>query len=188
MNREEIMTILPHREPMLLLDDVENREGTAIGHYTVRGDEFFLKGHFPDFPIVPGVILCEILAQTACVLMKDAMKEGELPVYTGLNNVRFRSPVKPGDTVETRCSIKRAKHPFYFAEGTVTAGGRKCVTAEFSFAITGTAVTESAVSGAAVSGAAVTGTAITGTALTGAALTGAAVSGASITGVAVTGA
>ena len=193
MNREEIMTILPHREPMLLLDDVENREGTAIGHYTVRGDEFFLKGHFPDFPIVPGVILCEILAQTACVLMKDAMKEGELPVYTGLNNVRFRSPVKPGDTVETRCSIKRAKHPFYFAEGTVTAGGRKCVTAEFSFAITGTAVTESAVTGAAVSGSAVTGTvvtgvAVTGAAITGTALTGAAVSGASITGAAVTGA
>lgn len=183
MNREEIMTILPHREPMLLLDDVENREGTAIGHYTVRGDEFFLKGHFPDFPIVPGVILCEILAQTACVLMKDAMKEGELPVYTGLNNVRFRSPVKPGDTVETRCSIKRAKHPFYFAEGTVMTGGRKCVTAEFSFAITGaaitgTAVTESAVTGAAVSGAAVLGAAVTGAAITGTAVTGVAVTGA----------
>ena len=122
---------------MLLLDDVENRDGTAVGHYTVRGDEFFLKGHFPDTPIVPGVILCEILAQSACVLMQDAMSEGKLPVYTGLNNVKFRSPVNPGDTVETQCRIKRAKPPFYFAEGSVTVDERLCVSAEFYFAITG---------------------------------------------------
>ena len=137
MNKEEIMKILPHRDHMLLLDKVENKDETAIGHYTVRGDEFFLKGHFPNNPIVPGVILCEILAQSACVLMKDAMSEGKLPVYTGLNNVKFRSPVKPGDTIETQCHIKRAKPPFYFAEGTVSVDGRLCVSAEFSFAITG---------------------------------------------------
>lgn len=87
--------------------------------------------------IAPGVILCEILAQSACILLKGKMTDGKLPVYTGLNNVKFRSPVKPGDTVETRCRIKRAKHPFYFAEGTVTVAGRLCVSAEFSFAITG---------------------------------------------------
>lgn len=127
MNREEIMKILPHRDNMLLLDDAENRDGTAVGHYTVRGDEFFLKGHFPGNPIVPGVILCEILAQSACVLMQDAIGAGQLPVYTGLNRVKFRSPVKPGDTVETRCRITRAKHPFYFAEGTVSVGERLCV-------------------------------------------------------------
>ena len=137
MNREGIMRILPHRENLLLLDDVESSDGTAVGHYTVRGDEFFLKGHFPGNPIVPGVILCEILAQSACVLLQDAMSEGKLPVYTGLNNVKFRSPVKPGDRVESRCRIRRVKHPFYFAEGTVTVDGRLCVSAEFSVAITG---------------------------------------------------
>lgn len=137
MNKEEIMTLLPHREDMLLLDDVENRDGTAVGHYFVRGDEFFLNGHFPGNPIVPGVILCEILAQSACVLMQDKLEEGNLPAYTGLNNVKFRSSVKPGDTVETQCRIKRAKHPFYFAEGTVTVDGKVCASAEFSFAILG---------------------------------------------------
>lgn len=137
MTRDELTAILPHRDKMLLLDDAVNEDGTAVGHYHVRGDEFFLRGHFPSNPIVPGVILCEILAQSACVLMKDAMGSGKLPVYTGLNNVKFRSPVRPGDTVETRCHIKRAKHPFYFAEGTVTVDGRLCVSAEFSFAITG---------------------------------------------------
>lgn len=84
-----------------------------------------------------GQTLCEILAQSACVLMQDVMTDGKLPVYTGLNNVKFRSPVKPGDTVETKCRIKRAKHPFYFAEGTVSVGERLCVSAEFSFAIVG---------------------------------------------------
>lgn len=137
MNREGIMKILPHRENLLLLDDVESRDGGAVGHYTVRGDEFFLKGHFPGNPIVPGVILCEILAQSACVLLQDAMTDGKLPVYTGLNNVKFRSPVKPGDRVETHCRIRRVKYPFYFAEGTVTVDGRLCVSAEFSVAITG---------------------------------------------------
>ncbi len=83
MNREELMKILPHRDDMLLLDDVEKKDGMSIGHYTVRGDEFFLNGHFPDNPVVPGVILCEILAQSACVLMEDAISEGQLPVYTG---------------------------------------------------------------------------------------------------------
>ena len=137
MDREGIMKILPHRENLLLLDDVESQDGAAVGHYTVRGDEFFLKGHFPGNPIVPGVILCEILAQSACVLLQDAMTDGKLPVYTGLNNVKFRSPVKPGDRVETHCRIRRVKHPFYFAEGTVTVDGRLCVSAEFSVAITG---------------------------------------------------
>ena len=137
MNREEIKNILPHREPMLLLDDVIEKDGEAIGHYRVRGDEFFLKGHFPEKPVVPGVILCEILAQSACVLMKDAMQAGKLPVYTGLDRVKFRSSVVPGDVVEARCVLKRAKHPFYFAEGTIKVGQRLCVSAEFSFAITG---------------------------------------------------
>ena len=137
MQRNEIEQILPHRAPMLLLDDVENIDGEAIGHYTVRGNEFFLQGHFPGNPIVPGVILREILAQSACVLMENALCEGKIPVYTGLDKVRFRSPVRPGDTIETRCRIKRAKAPFYFAEGTACVNGKTCVSAEFSFAVTG---------------------------------------------------
>ena len=137
MTREEIKKILPHREPMLLLDEVHLEEGAACGEYFVRGDEFFLQGHFPGHPIVPGVILCEILAQSACALVSDAMAEGKLPLYAGMDKVRFRAPVQPGDTLHTRCTLLRAKPPFYFAEGTATVGDRVCVTAQFSFAVMG---------------------------------------------------
>lgn len=137
MNREEIQGILPHREDMLLLDEAHRDGVVACGRYHVRGDEFFLRGHFPGNPIVPGVILCEILAQSACVLLSEAMADGKLPVYTGLDKVRFRAPVRPGDTLETRCSIKRAKPPFYFAEGSASVNGKVCVSAEFSFAVIG---------------------------------------------------
>lgn len=135
MTKDELLSILPHRDNMLLLDSVEEMEGTATGSLYIHGNEWFLKGHFPDHPIVPGVILCEILAQSACILLKDVMTDGKLPMYTGLNNVRFKSPVTPGDTFETRCRITRAKPPFYCAKGYGYVGDRLCVEAEFSFAI-----------------------------------------------------
>ena len=137
MDRNEIMNILPHRDHMLLVDTVEKIGDEAHGQYHVTGEEFFLKGHFPGNPVVPGVILCEILAQSACVLLEDQMTGGKLPMYTGLNNVKFRSPVKPGDTFETKCRITRVKHPFYFASGEGYVGDRLCLKAEFSFAIVG---------------------------------------------------
>ena len=135
MDREELKKILPHREPMLLLDEAVLNGDTASGRYLVRGDEYFLQGHFPGNPIVPGVILCEILAQSACVLLKDLDREGKTTLYTGIDKARFRSQVHPGDLVETSCSIIRSKGPFYFARGTARVKDKVCVTADFSFAL-----------------------------------------------------
>jgi len=137
MNKDEIKGILPHRDNMLLLDRVELEEGEiAHGYYKIPDDAWFLKGHFPGSPVVPGVILCEILAQSTCILLSDKMDENKLPMYTGLNNVRFKSPVLPGDVFETKCWIDRSKYPFFFAKGEGRVGGKLCVKAEFSFAIT----------------------------------------------------
>lgn len=135
MNREEIKKILPHREPMLLIDEAGVAEdGKAHGKYTVRGDEWFLSGHFPQNPIVPGVILCEMAAQTCCVLFGDKI-QGKTPVFTGLDNVRFRAQVKPGDTLEFVCAVLREKGPFCFAEGKGYVSGTLCMSGEFSFAV-----------------------------------------------------
>ncbi len=134
MTREEIMGIIPHRDNMLLLDEATAEEGKAHGKLYITGEEWFLKGHFPGNPVVPGVILCEILAQSACVLLASAA-EGQTFYFTSLDKVKFRSPVKPGDTYETECEIIRSKGPFYFCKGKGTVNGKTAVTAEFSFAL-----------------------------------------------------
>ena len=140
MNRQEIMEFMPHRGDMLLLDEAHvNDDGDAEATYTFRGNEWYFSGHFPKYPIAPGIMLCEFMAQTCCVLLKD---QKGYPLYTGLDRVRFRTPVRPGDTVKSVCRIIRHKGPFYFARGKVTCGDKTCLTGEFSFAIIDADVSE----------------------------------------------
>lgn len=136
MKKEELMSILPHRNQMLLLDEAVAENGVAKGEKTITGDEFFLDGHFPGNPIVPGVILCEILAQSACVLLIDEAQGKKVStLFTGLDKVKFKNPVKPGDTFETEVSITKSKGVFYWASGKGYVDGKLCVSAEFSFAV-----------------------------------------------------
>lgn len=136
MTKEEIKQLLPHREPMLLVDEAEAREGKGYGKVAIRGDEWFLQGHFPGAPVVPGVILCEMMAQVTCVLMAGET-QGKTPYFTSLDKVRFKNSVRPGDVLETECEILRRKGPFVFASAKGRVGGKLCVTAEFSFALMG---------------------------------------------------
>ncbi len=135
MDRKALMAILRHREGMLLLDEAEKQGEEARGRLRIRGDEWFLQGHCPGDPLVPGVVLCEILAQSVCVLLSEEMAPGKTPMYTGLDKVRFKAPVRPGDLFETCCRVTRVKKPFYFAEGEGYVGEKLCVKAEFSFAV-----------------------------------------------------
>jgi 3-hydroxyacyl-[acyl-carrier-protein] dehydratase len=135
MNKEELMTILPHRDNMLLVEEAYVEDGHSHGKYEIKGTEWFLKGHFPGKPVVPGVILCEMMAQSTCVLLQDRMEEGMTPFFTGIKDVRFKTPVLPGDVFESECEIIKEKPPFYFAKGKGFVDGKLCVKAEFSFAL-----------------------------------------------------
>lgn len=135
MTRRELEGVLPHREPMLLLDELAiEKDGSTTGHYRVKGDEYFLSGHFPGNPIVPGVILCEITAQSATGIFINELK-GKTPLFTGIDNVRFRVQVRPGDVVETRCVFKRARPPFYAVSGKAFVNGKLAMSGDFSFAL-----------------------------------------------------
>ena len=120
---------------MLLLDSSEVIDGIACGTYRVRGDEFFLQGHFPGNPVVPGVILCEMMAQNCCVLVGAEATQGKDTFYTSMDKIRFKHPVVPGDEVSIRCELTKHKGPFYFASGKVFVGEDLCVSGEFSIAL-----------------------------------------------------
>ena len=134
LNRDAVMQVLPHRPPMLLIDEAEQPEdGVSVGRYTVRGDEYFLQGHFPGNPVVPGVIQCEMMAQSACLLVPADVVG--TPYFTGMEKVKFKRKVLPGDILEFTCRLTKHKGVFYFAECVGRVGDKVCCSAEISFAI-----------------------------------------------------
>lgn len=136
MEREELKNYMPHREPMLLVDRSEMvEENHVVSEYTVTGEEAFVQGHFPGNPIVPGVILCEIMAQSSILLMKDEL-DGKLALYAGLDNVRFKRVVKPGDTVVVNASLKVKRSTVIVVSATATVEGQMACKGDLSFFLT----------------------------------------------------
>lgn len=135
MNKEELMQIIPHRNSMLLIDEAtKTGETTCEGKKYISGDEWFLDGHFPGNPVVPGVILCEMMAQASSVIIAEKSAES-IPYFTGIDKAKFRNKVLPGDTLEIHCELTGQKRNFYFVKGKGYVNGKLSVSAEFSFAL-----------------------------------------------------
>ena len=133
---QDIMKILPHRPPMLLIEEGELSDGVSICKYTVKGNEFFLQGHFPENPVVPGVIQCEMMAQASCFLVgKKDGEETATPYFTGMEKVRFKKKVIPGDCITLKSELVKQKGAFYFVKCSGSVGDEICCTAEISFAL-----------------------------------------------------
>lgn len=99
MKQEEIKSILPHRSPFLFVDEVlEISETRIVAKRNIRADEYFFSGHFPQEPIMPGVLIVEALAQTGAVMLLRKHK-GAIPLFMGIDRARFRKIVRPGDTL-----------------------------------------------------------------------------------------
>ncbi len=135
LNKEQIKDVIPHRDNMLLIDEAEIvDELHSKGKLHIKGDEWFLQGHFPGNPIVPGVILCEAMAQTSSVIIMEKSRVST-PFFASIKNARFKEKVLPGNTFESECTLIRNKGVFYFIESKGFVNGKLCVSAEFSFAL-----------------------------------------------------
>ena len=126
MNRDEIKHVLPHREPMLLLDSMSlDSDGICHATATVPENPFYCQGHFPGNPIVPGVILCEMMAQACSQLFVEVFADN-LMMYRGLDAVKFRGTVHPGDKCDITCTLLESKGGLYVCDCTLSVSGRRC--------------------------------------------------------------
>ncbi|MBW8349962.1 3-hydroxyacyl-ACP dehydratase FabZ [Bacillus sp. IITD106] len=135
---QQIKEIIPHRYPFLLVDKiVEIEEGQrVVGIKNVSANEEFFNGHFPDYPVMPGVLIVEALAQVGAVAMlKKEENRGKIGFLAGLDNCRFKRQVKPGDQLRLEVEIVRVKGPIGRGKGIATVDGEVACEAEITFAL-----------------------------------------------------
>lgn len=138
MNKQQIEEIIPHRDPFMLIDEVvEMVPGKSIvARKHIKEDEFWFKGHFPEKPVVPGVLLVEMLAQAGAVLMLSLDEhKGKIGFLGGVDKAKFRRMVVPGDTVTLEVEMIKIKGPVGVGKAVASVDGEKAVTAEISFVL-----------------------------------------------------
>ncbi len=138
MNRQEIQGILPHRDPFLLIDEIqEYNPGISVKAIKrITGEEYFFKGHFPDFPVMPGVLILEALAQAGAVAVLSLEENrGKIGFLAGVDNARFRQKVFPGDILTLDVEIEKFRMGMGIGKGVAWVNGKTAASATIKFAI-----------------------------------------------------
>lgn len=138
MGIKEIQEILPHRHPFLLIDCVEELEPgvRAVGYKNITYDENFFAGHFPQEPVMPGVLIVEALAQTGAVaVLSQEAFHGKTAYFAAINSCKFKRKVVPGDRLRLECEIIKSKGPVGIGKATASVDGQTAVVAELTFSI-----------------------------------------------------
>jgi 3-hydroxyacyl-[acyl-carrier-protein] dehydratase len=139
LDAQQIQAIIPHRYPFLLVDRIVEIEYgvSAVGIKNVTANEPFFQGHFPDYPVMPGVLIVEALAQVGAVaiLGMDEFK-GKMPFFAGIDGVRFKRQVKPGDTLRLEVTLGKMRRGVGMGSATATVDGQLAVRGELMFAVT----------------------------------------------------
>lgn len=138
LNKEEIKKIIPQRDPFLMIDEVEEYVAgeSCTAYKNVSEDEYYFKGHFPGNPIMPGVLIVESLAQTGAVaILSMEENQGKNALFGGIDKLRFKKQVVPGDRLKLEVKIIKRKGPIGIGEALATVDGKVAVKGELTFAI-----------------------------------------------------
>lgn len=138
LNREEIEKIIPQRDPFLMIDEVEDYvPGESCTAYkNVNAEEWYFKGHFPGNPIMPGVLITESLAQAGAVaILSMEENKGKNALFGGINNMKFKKMVVPGDRLKLEVKIIKRKGPIGIGEALATVDGKVAAKGELTFAV-----------------------------------------------------
>jgi len=136
--RAEIEAILPHREPFLLIDEVVEFEPgkRVVARKSVREDEWYLSGHFPGRPVMPGVLIVEAMAQTGAVaVLSQEENQGRIVYFAGIDDCRFKRVVEPGDQLELTCELDRVRGPIGRGTAEARVGGELAARGTLTFAV-----------------------------------------------------
>lgn len=138
LDREAVMRIIPHRDPILLVDRIEELEPgvRAIGVLDVSATEFWVPGHFPDYAVMPGVLIVEAMAQVGAVaLLSVPANQGKIALFAGIDKARFKRQVRPGDSLRMDVTITKSRGPIGFGEARAFVGDELACSAELMFAL-----------------------------------------------------